>query len=61
MGIRDDVGLLAEAYDPQAGRQRGDVPPAFSHVGLIITTHNLTSLRGPGERRAQTWPIGSRG
>ena len=61
LAMRNDVGLLAEEYDPRAGRQLGNFPQAFSHVGLITTAHNLTSLRGPAERRAQTWTQGSRG
>jgi GH15 family glucan-1,4-alpha-glucosidase len=54
LAIRNDVGLLAEEYDPQACRQLGNFPQAFSHIGLITTAHNLANLRGPAERRAQT-------
>jgi len=61
LAMRNDVGLLAEEYDPRAGRQLGNFPQAFSHVGLITTAHNLTSFRGPAERRAQTWTPGSGG
>ena len=32
LGIRNDVGLLAEEYDPRARRQLGNFPQAFSHV-----------------------------
>ena len=39
LDLRNDVGLLAEEYDPRARRQ---VPQAFSHVALINTAHNLT-------------------
>lgn len=54
LGLRNDVGLLSEEYDPRTGRALGNFPQAFSHVGLINTAHNLTLARGPAERRAGT-------
>ena len=42
LALRNDVGLLAEEYDPVAGRQLGNFPQAFSHVGLVNTAFNLT-------------------
>jgi GH15 family glucan-1,4-alpha-glucosidase len=47
LAIRNDVGLLAEEYDPRAGRQLGNFPQAFSHVSLINTAHNLEHPTGP--------------
>ncbi|MFJ8693392.1 glycoside hydrolase family 15 protein [Streptomyces roseolilacinus] len=41
--LRNDVGLLAEEYDPVARRQLGNFPQAFSHVGLVATALALTS------------------
>ncbi|OJT19540.1 glucoamylase [Archangium sp. Cb G35] len=38
----NDVGLLAEEYDPRTKRQLGNFPQAFSHVALINTAQNLT-------------------
>ncbi|WP_420312106.1 glycoside hydrolase family 15 protein [Streptomyces sp. YS-B37] len=35
--LANDVGLLAEEYDPVAGRQLGNFPQAFSHIGLVNT------------------------
>ena len=52
LSLRNDLGLLAEQYDPRAGRQLGNFPQAFSHVGLVNTAHNLASARGPAEQRA---------
>jgi GH15 family glucan-1,4-alpha-glucosidase len=40
--VRNDVGLLAEEYDPVAKRQLGNFPQAFSHVGLVNTAFHLT-------------------
>ena len=41
-GLRNDVGLLSEEYDPKAGRMLGNFPQAFSHLGLIETAANLS-------------------
>ncbi|MDT3399606.1 glycoside hydrolase family 15 protein [Streptomyces sp. B1866] len=35
LALRNDVGLLAEEYDPATGRQLGNFPQAFSHIGLV--------------------------
>jgi GH15 family glucan-1,4-alpha-glucosidase len=51
LALRNDVGLLAEQYDPTAGRQLGNFPQAFSHVGLINTARNLHRHGGPAEDR----------
>ncbi len=39
--MANDLGLMAEEYDPKAGRQLGNFPQAFSHVGLLHTARNL--------------------
>ncbi len=54
LSLRNDLGLLAEEYDPHAGRQLGNFPQAFSHVGLVNSANNLVSAAGPAERRAQS-------
>jgi GH15 family glucan-1,4-alpha-glucosidase len=51
LALRNDVGLLAEQYDPAAKRQLGNFPQAFSHVGLINTARNLHDGGGPAEDR----------
>jgi GH15 family glucan-1,4-alpha-glucosidase len=51
--IRNDVGRLAEQYDPATHRFMGDFPQAFSHVALLDTAHNLTQTGGPAAHRCQ--------
>ncbi|MDQ4084587.1 MAG: glycoside hydrolase family 15 protein [Actinomycetota bacterium] len=41
LDLRNDVGLLAEEYDPVHGRQLGNFPQAFSHLGLVNTAYLL--------------------
>lgn len=41
LGLTNDLGLLAEEYDPRARRQVGNFPQAFSHVGLINSLLHL--------------------
>jgi GH15 family glucan-1,4-alpha-glucosidase len=43
LSLRNDVGLLAEEYDPKEQRQLGNFPQAFSHLSLINTAHNLAN------------------
>ncbi|WP_295550478.1 glycoside hydrolase family 15 protein [uncultured Pseudacidovorax sp.] len=52
LGLCNDVGLLSEEYDMRAGRQLGNFPQAFSHIGLINTAHNLAAAHGPARQRA---------
>ncbi|WP_291419616.1 glycoside hydrolase family 15 protein [Actinophytocola sp.] len=41
LALRNDVGLLSEEYDATLGRQIGNVPQAFSMVGLVNTARHL--------------------
>jgi GH15 family glucan-1,4-alpha-glucosidase len=52
LSLRNDVGLLAEEYDPRLSRQVGNFPQAFSHVALVNTAYNLTRAQGPAQQRA---------
>jgi len=51
LALRNDVGLLAEEYDPRAKRQVGNFPQAFSHVALIDTAFNLGRAETVGGRK----------
>jgi GH15 family glucan-1,4-alpha-glucosidase len=52
VALTNDVGLLAEEYDPRGKRQLGNFPQAFSHVALVNTAFNLTRSQGPAAQRA---------
>ena len=52
LGRCNDVGLLAEEFDPVNGRLLGNFPQAYSHVGLINCALNLSHAVGPAEERA---------
>jgi GH15 family glucan-1,4-alpha-glucosidase len=48
VALTNDVGLLAEQYDPSADRMLGNFPQAFSHVGLINTAMRLSKRGNSG-------------
>lgn len=52
LSLRNDVGLLAEEYDPRMKRLVGNFPQAFSHIALVNTAHNLSQGRKPAEQRS---------
>ena len=62
LSLRNDVGLLAEEYDPRARRQLGNFPQAFSHISLVDTALNLTHAATeraavPARQRADGEPV----
>jgi GH15 family glucan-1,4-alpha-glucosidase len=54
LGVCNDVGLLAEEYDPVLKRQVGNFPQAFSHLCLINTALNLSRAAGPAKQRGKS-------
>ena len=48
LGLRNDLGLLSEEYDPVAGRLVGNFPQAFSHVSLVNSASKLAGKAKPG-------------
>jgi GH15 family glucan-1,4-alpha-glucosidase len=64
LALRNDVGLLAEEYDPRERRMLGNFPQAFSHVALVNTAYNLAARDKPAEQRSDktaTAPAGGAG
>ncbi|HEU4684910.1 MAG TPA: glycoside hydrolase family 15 protein [Nitrospira sp.] len=51
VGLRNDVGLLSEEYEPQARRMLGNFPQALSHLSLVNTAYNLSRKEGPAAAR----------
>jgi GH15 family glucan-1,4-alpha-glucosidase len=43
LGMRNDLGLLAEEYDPGTRRLLGNYPQAFSHIALVNSALNLAN------------------
>ena len=58
LSISNDLGLLAEEYDPVLKRQLGNFPQAFTHVCLINTAHNLRAKKNTNmDQRCQVTEI----
>jgi GH15 family glucan-1,4-alpha-glucosidase len=52
LALRNDLGLLAEEYDPHAKRLLGNFPQAFSHLALVDAAQALSEQRHqPAEHR----------
>jgi GH15 family glucan-1,4-alpha-glucosidase len=45
LGLRNDVGLLSEEWDPKHKRQLGNIPQAFSHFPLVVSGLQLHHRR----------------
>jgi GH15 family glucan-1,4-alpha-glucosidase len=52
--LTNDLGLLSEEYDANAGRLVGNFPQAFTHIALVNTAHNLTPGATHSARRGDT-------
>jgi GH15 family glucan-1,4-alpha-glucosidase len=56
--LRNDVGLLAEEYDPAVG-QLGNLPQAFSHLALVTAAMALAKRASPRRAPATTGCAGA--
>ena len=56
IALRNDVGLLAEEYDPAASRQVGNFPQALSHLALISAAFALAQKRSGTSQRSPATP-----
>ncbi|MGH3274751.1 MAG: glycoside hydrolase family 15 protein, partial [Streptosporangiaceae bacterium] len=56
LDLRNDVGLLAEEYDPARRRLVGNFPQAFSHVGLVNSAFNLAVADSTSESGSRQGP-----
>jgi GH15 family glucan-1,4-alpha-glucosidase len=59
VGLANDVGLLAEEYDPGTRRLLGNFPQAFTHVAMVNSAYNLSQIetgRGPAHYRGRSYP-----
>ena len=50
VSVANDLGLLAEEYDPGEKRQTGNFPQALTHIALINTAHNLSAAKKAAEK-----------
>jgi GH15 family glucan-1,4-alpha-glucosidase len=54
LGLRNDLGLLAEEYDPIAKRLLGNFPQAWSHTAIINTAAHLASVESASATRGDS-------
>ena len=54
LGLCNDVGLLAEEFDPASRRMLGNFPQGFSHLSLVNAAFNLSEISKPAEQRSHT-------
>jgi len=43
LGLRNDLGLISEEYDPERDRLVGNFPQAFTHIGIVETAFTLST------------------
>jgi GH15 family glucan-1,4-alpha-glucosidase len=51
LAVRNDLGLLAEEYEPTTRRLLGNFPQAFSHTAIINTAAHLAAIETASAKR----------
>lgn len=60
VALANDVGMLAEQYDPHARRMVGNVPQALSHLALVRAAHSHDrAVRRADDERARAQEVAS--
>jgi GH15 family glucan-1,4-alpha-glucosidase len=54
LDVRSGLGLFSEEYDTARKRLVGNIPQAFTHVGVVNTALNLSPQTGPADHRGAT-------
>jgi GH15 family glucan-1,4-alpha-glucosidase len=57
LALRNDVGLLAEEYDPRSKAQLGNFPQAFTHLSLVSAALTLNGQRALRATDQQSPPV----
>lgn len=52
LSLRNDLGLLAEEYDPRINRMVGNFPQALSHIPLVTAAYLMADMPGPATGHA---------
>lgn len=59
VGLRNDLGLLSEEYDPHGDRMAGNFPQALSHLALVRAVHSHAVALDRARRAARGAPVRS--
>ncbi|MFJ6382755.1 glycoside hydrolase family 15 protein [Kitasatospora sp. NPDC092039] len=59
LALRNDVGILAEEYDPGSGRQLGNTPQGLSHLALVNAAVTLGAPSAPALPSPRTGAVAS--
>ena len=55
----NDLGLLSEEFDSEAGEQLGNVPQAFSHIGLVNAAWAISQAEQEGVAQPSATLVGA--